>query len=556
MLFCTMLLVLIIENFITSLQTFSMKKFALILSFIIIFVSVYAQAPVNDEPCGAIDVPVLPGEPILVECIPSTVYTYSNATLTPGIPNPTCGNIATPQNIRDVWYKFIVPASGVFLINTQPANTNTDYTMAIYAAMACNGAFTEIACNDDYTGLYPRILGTGTVGQTLFLRIFRFAAVADINGDFKMCISDYSINNNPIVNNTTKVGIGITNPLAKLDVAGTGLFRDKVTFVKNVELRAGLQLSNNAGVGKILTSDASGNASWLLPVVPTNYWSLNGGSIYNNNGGNVGIGTTTPTTAKLVVSGTNGVEGIDLSSTDQYANMRVIRNSLFGADKDMYIGFQSGANSSLHLFSNNNETVTVKNGNVGIGINVPNAPLTFTNTLTHKITLFQGSIGPIGIGAYPGELRLQNDIPSGKVSLGTLDAGGLYLENALAQRSGVFAFSVLGSLWVNGTTYSSDERFKENITSIASPLQKLLQINGVEYEMKTTEFPKHYFQPGRQIGLLAQNVEKIIPEAVGEKDGYKGVDYARLVPLLIESIKEQQKQIDELKLLVQKLLNK
>jgi hypothetical protein len=547
---------LIIEKFITSLQTISMRKFALLLSLIVIFVNVHAQAPVNDEPCGAIDVPVMAGEPILVECIPSTVYTYSNATLTPGIPNPTCGNIATPQNIRDVWYKFIVPASGVFLINTQPANTNTDYTMAIYTAMACNGAFTEIACNDDYNGLLPRILGTGTVGQTLFIRIFRFANVAFSDGDFKMCISDYSINNNPIVNNTTKVGIGTTNPLAKLDVAGTGLFRDKVTFVKNVELRAGLQLSNNAGVGKILTSDASGNASWLLPVVPTNYWSLNGSGIYNNNGGNVGIGTTTPTTARLVVSGTNGVEGIDLSSTDQYANMRVIRNSLFGADKDMYIGFQSGANSSLHLFSNNNETVTVKNGNVGIGINAPNAPLTFANTLTHKITLFQGAIGPIGIGAYPGELRLQNDIPSGKVSLGTLDAGGLYLENALAQRSGVFAFSVLGSLWVNGTTYSSDERFKQNITSISSPLQKLQQINGVEYEMKTTEFPKHYFQPGRQIGLLAQNVEKIIPEAVGEKDGYKGVDYARLVPLLIESIKEQQKQIDELKLLVQKLLNK
>ena len=42
--------------------------------------------------------------------------------------------------------------------------------------------------------------------------------------------------------------------------------------------------------------------------------------------------------------------------------------------------------------------------------------------------------------------------------------------------------------------------------------------------MKTTEFSKLHFQPGRQMGLLAQNVEKIIPEAVNEKDGYKGVD--------------------------------
>ena len=54
-------------------------------------------------------------------------------------------------------------------------------------------------------------------------------------------------------------------------------------------------------------------------------------------------------------------------------------------------------------------------------------------------------------------------------------------------------------------------------------------------------------QSGRQMGLLAQNVEKIVPEAVNEKDGYKGVDYARLVPLLIESIKELKKEIEELK---------
>jgi len=47
------------------------------------------------------------------------------------------------------------------------------------------------------------------------------------------------------------------------------------------------------------------------------------------------------------------------------------------------------------------------------------------------------------------------------------------------------------------------------------------------------------------MGLLAQNVETVVPEAVSEKDGYKGVDYAKLVPLLIESIKEQQKQIDD-----------
>ena len=66
----------------------------------------------------------------------------------------------------------------------------------------------------------------------------------------------------------------------------------------------------------------------------------------------------------------------------------------------------------------------------------------------------------------------------------------------------------------------------------------------------------NHFQTGRQIGLLAQDVEKIIPEAVKEMNSYKGVDYARLVPLLIESIKEQQQQINELKQQVLLLLKK
>ena len=136
------------------------------------------------------------------------------------------------------------------------------------------------------------------------------------------------------------------------------------------------------------------------------------------------------------------------------------------------------------------------------------------------------------------------DIPGGKVSFGTQDNAGNFDETALAQRNGAFAFSVKGSLWVNGATYASDERFKQNITPIASPLAKLLQLKGVEYEMNTKEFAKNHFLLGRQIGLLAQNVELVVPEAVSEKDGYIGVDYARLVPLLIESIKTQQLQIE------------
>ena len=91
--------------------------------------------------------------------------------------------------------------------------------------------------------------------------------------------------------------------------------------------------------------------------------------------GNVGIGTTNPTTARLVISGTAGATGLDMATNDQYAEMRVIRNSLSTLDKDLYLNFSAGANSKTRIYSNNVETMLVSGGNVGIGTNNPVARL-------------------------------------------------------------------------------------------------------------------------------------------------------------------------------------
>jgi hypothetical protein len=265
--------------------------------------------------------------------------------------------------------------------------------------------------------------------------------------------------------------------------------------------------------------------------------------------GNIGIGTATPGFPlnfpntlgdKISLYGNNGNHyGFGIQGS-----LLQIHSETFATD----IAFGYGSSASFI------ENVRLKgNGNVGIGNSNPTRPLSFPAALGEKILLYPGPNGETGIGVYGNELRLHADNTVGKISFGTQTNAGVYSENALAQRNGVYAFSVLGSLWVNGTTYASDERFKQNITTIASPLQKLMQLNGVEYEMKTAEFDTYHFQPGRQMGLLAQNVETVVPEAVNEKDGYKGVDYARLVPLLIEAIKEQQQQRNKDLLRIEKL---
>lgn len=71
-----------------------------------------------------------------------------------------------------------------------------------------------------------------------------------------------------------------------------------------------------------------------------------------------------------------------------------------------------------------------------------------------------------------------------------------------------------------------------------------MQINAVHYNWKTEEFPNMNFNDKLQTGFIAQDLEKIFPEMVFTDDaGYKSIDYSRLTPLLVETIKEQQKQI-------------
>jgi hypothetical protein len=83
-------------------------------------------------------------------------------------------------------------------------------------------------------------------------------------------------------------------------------------------------------------------------------------------------------------------------------------------------------------------------------------------------------------------------------------------------------------------------------------------LNGFYYEANQKAQELGY-KKKREIGVSAQEVEAILPELIKDApigQGYKTLDYGRLTPLLIEAIKEQQKQIEELKELVNKLITK
>ena len=100
---------------------------------------------------------------------------------------------------------------------------------------------------------------------------------------------------------------------------------------------------------------------------------------------------------------------------------------------------------------------------------------------------------------------------------------------------------VTGEITASGDiTAFSDESIKENVEVIEDAVDKVQQLNGYTFDRTDVE-------TSRQTGVIAQEVLKVLPEAVGEKDGIHTVAYGNMVGLLIEAIKEQQGQIDSLK---------
>ena len=129
--------------------------------------------------------------------------------------------------------------------------------------------------------------------------------------------------------------------------------------------------------------------------------------------------------------------------------------------------------------------------------------------------------------------------------------GDVNASNGLAGNnpSNAFVVNYDGSATLSGDlTINSDMRLKSNIISLSGALAKLLEIDGKTYTMKSNE-------KDAKIGLLAQDVQKVLPELVKESDDMQGtlsVNYQGLIPVLINAIKEQQEQIDELKQLLNK----
>ncbi len=299
-----------------------------------------------------------------------------------------------------------------------------------------------------------------------------------------------------------------------------------------------LLVSNGLGnPGEILYKDASG-LKWSLPA-----WDFDGTNA-GFNGLNVGIGTFFPAYLLDVQSSAN-VAG-RFRGTDSAQNPAGIRlENTNSASAGWIVGelddqsFAIKANGvGTHFFIDNG-------GNVGIGEPSGGDLLEVTkNGVTHAARFKGNSAGPFGI-------TIQNLAGSGQWDFfhDSTDGNSLVIANTGSPTFKVSPggdFDITGNLTVagavaGGSAYinASDERFKEDIEVIDNALFKVLELKGMNFLWRQSEFPQYNFKEGRDIGLIAQNVERVFPEAVYEQeDGYKGVAYSNLVAPIIEAMKE------------------
>jgi hypothetical protein len=133
------------------------------------------------------------------------------------------------------------------------------------------------------------------------------------------------------------------------------------------------------------------------------------------------------------------------------------------------------------------------------------------------------------------------------LAAGVLISGSLTVGNASLLDTTVGRIDATNDVIAYST---SDERFKDNITPISDAIDKISGIRGVEFDWKelTPEERKIlHSNEGHDVGVIAQEIEKILPEVVTTRDsGYKAVRYEKIIPLLIEAIKDNKKSIEEI----------
>jgi hypothetical protein len=270
---------------------------------------------------------------------------------------------------------------------------------------------------------------------------------------------------------------------------------------------------------------------------------VNGGDNITMGDGNMGIGTSNPT-EKLEV----------------YPNTH--NSAVFGKAHIGYMGFTSDWTGFSHVDANGTGSYGLLQHSDGTTIlNAANGKF-IDFRINNNFGMKLNSQGNFEVGNIITDDKIGTAIDQEYISFSTSNEVNTFVndtERLSVTNSGV---DITGNIIATGdvTAFSSDKRLKENIEFIKNPLEKIKVLSGFTYDWSIDKCIEVGFKPNdsRQIGVFAQDVQSVIPEAVkpapfdnvdGKSksgDNYLTVQYEKIVPLLIECIKDQQSMIEKL----------
>jgi hypothetical protein len=395
------------------------------------------------------------------------------------------------------------------------------------------------------------------------------------------------------------VGISTNNPQARLDVVGNSAefasgviqatpaysggsyfsaFRAVPSDVADRISYAGLFIGSISSDNALISSGGVYNSAGQFYPGRTTYSGINlsGGEIgFQSNTGLTGGVSFAPTTRMILKNTGNLLIG---TTTDNGYKLDVA--GTFRAST-------SGSVARIETSTNATEVLQIYNsgGNSGSVQGVTHLGINFFSVGTNspvRITAFQESNSGYRGGMYfstrnansdsaPSEaMRISPDQLVGIGTSGTTAAdyrltvdstgvdyaiysfGSTHVDNG-ALGVGVVPSATTGRIDASNDIVaysSSDKRLKENITPIANALDKVKALTGVEFDWKPEHKEAHGYE-GHDTGVIAQEVKEVMPSAVRENEtGFLAVRYEKLIGLLIEAVKEQQAEIDELKKLI------
>jgi hypothetical protein len=309
--------------------------------------------------------------------------------------------------------------------------------------------------------------------------------------------------------------VGAAN-MIYLNEGGAGAQADKVTINNDlVDVDFQVKGDNEAN---LIRTDAANDRVGIGPQSPTEMLHISGSGTTKLfvEGDISGSSTSTGSFGRLEISGNTNIDGAISAS----GNIRSKRFEIKGADN--YI--DRAWDGSLFLVSAADVAVQPGGGELTVDGNVvPNSDS--ADDL--------GSTSKYWRNAYIDSVTTTGNVSGSSTS--HLTMGQISSSGDVVADGDIIAYN------------SSDERLKDNIQVIKGSLDKIGEIRGVEFDWNEKS-PGWARERGHDVGVIAQEVQKVIPEIVVErKNGFLGVDYKRLVPLLIESIKELKQEVEDLK---------